>query len=581
MTPRLWVPAPVAAKWLFVGALLMGGGPSGARMAAAQGAVLLWRPHDLVLEAAADYPWWEFPVRGIFRHDTTGAQVSVEGFWDGGRRWVVRFAPAQPGRWSYRTVSADAGLGERRGQLDIAVPSAADLDRNPNFRGPIRVSPAGRHFVRGDGTPFFLLADTAWAANTARCGLGENEEGPFFQYLADRKAKGFSTILMQYFHGYGDYPDSPGHRNEGGYPFSPRRDVTRLNPEHFRHLDARLLGLWDRGFVAAINATWWGKTKQCRFKPEDAQRIVAYCSVRYGAFNALWSVSGEYQYVFKDCGWQPADITRLGEVAQAHNPWRRPLSVHPSARLDWPAPHNVQSSRPFHGEPWLDHHWLQTGQTLDRLYNIVTRLPENRVLEPAAPVFLSEASYESARDPERAYHARWQVWTAFLNGAAGFGYGADGIWQFYDPADPQGETGKDVKDVVPWREALRQPGSAQLIHARKFLEELEWWRLEPLRQRLRVDGAPNPVPHAKDISPPQCAMIPGRAAVLYLPRANKARRISIELGWRDAAEARWFDPRRGESTGTSIPVPPGQSWTIPTAPQPEEDWVLLVSLSGS
>jgi hypothetical protein len=132
------------------------------------------------------------------------------------------------------------------------------LERNPNLRGQVRVAKAGRHFEFADGTPFLLLADTLWAANTARCGLGEREDGPFYQYLADRAAKGFTAILMQYFHGYGDYPDAPGHRNEGGHTFLDR-DVTRLNPAHFQSLDTRMRALWSRGFVALIPATWWGK----------------------------------------------------------------------------------------------------------------------------------------------------------------------------------------------------------------------------------------------------------------------------------------------------------------------------------
>lgn len=92
--------------------------------------------------------------------------------------------------------------------------------------------------------------------------------------------------------------------------------------------------------------------------------------------------------------------------------------------------------------------------------NIVTRLAENRALQLALPVFCSEAYYEPAADPETAYHARWQVWTAMLNGAAGYGYGAEGVWQFFDQIDPLGETGKQTKVSVPWREAVPLPAPA-------------------------------------------------------------------------------------------------------------------------
>ncbi|MGH8017453.1 MAG: DUF4038 domain-containing protein [Opitutaceae bacterium] len=536
-----------------------------------------WEPFDIQFQAAEEHPWWEFPVRAEFTHEGSGEKLSVEGCWDGERRWLLRFTAPRAGIWSYRTTSKDRGLDDRSGRIEVRAPTATEIDRNPNLRGSVRVAGGGRHFEYADGTPFFLLADTAWAANTARCGLGEREDGPFFQYLADRRAKGFNAILMQYFHGYGDYPDSPGHRNEGGYTYF-ERDPARLNPAHFAALDRRMRGLWARGFVAAINATWWGKTRRCLFSPEDARRVSAYCAVRYGAFNALWSTAGEYQYVFKDCGWTEADVHSLGQTVQAHNPWRRPVSIHPSARLDWAPPHNVQSSRPFHGASWLDHHWLQTGQSDDRLFNIVTRLRDDRALEPRMPLFLSEALYESALDPDAAYHIRWQVWASFLNGAAGYGYGAEGIYQFYDPADPKGEKGMEQRKPEHWRQALQFPGSTQLAPAKKLLTSLHWWKLEPRRDTLRVNGKANPLPTAEDLSSPHCAVIPDSVAIAYLPRGNADREIALAIPFAAAGTARWFDPRVGQFVGESLNPLSAPAWILPARPAPaDDDWVLVVS----
>ncbi len=412
--------------------------------------LLCWQPHEISIIAEQEHSWWEFPVHVVFQHDVGSEGLRVEGCWDGDRRWVARFALPQPGKWTWHSESADPGLAGKSGTIEVIAASLDQVAENPNLRGHVRIADDQRHFEYADGMPFFLLADTLWAGNTARCGLGANEDGPFFTHLADRKAKGFSAILMQYFHGYGDYPDSLGHRNEGGKPYVDI-ETKQLNPAHFRFLDRRMQALWQHGFVAAIPATWWGKTNHCVFTPEDARRMSVYCAVRYGAFNAIWSLSGEYQYAFKDCGWTPDDFTAIGEEVQRHNPFHHPLSIHPSGQINWKPPHNVQSSKPFHGEAWLDHHWLQTGQTTDRLFNIVTRLEENRELQPPMPVFCSESYYERAGDVETAYHTRWQIWTAFLNGAAGYGYGSQGVWQFLDPSDPQGETGKRTKESVPWR----------------------------------------------------------------------------------------------------------------------------------
>jgi len=534
---------------------------------------LSWQPHEIALTAAREHPWWEFPAQASFQRQGGTESLTIEAYWHGGRRGTVRGALPQPGIWKWQTQSDDSGLASQSGTIEVVAPSPDQAAANPNLRGQVRIASGRRHFEYADGTPFLLLADTLWAGNTARCGLGSREDGPFFQHLVDRKDKGFTAILMQYFHGYGDYPDSPGHRNEGGKPYLDIHSKT-LNPAHFQSLDVRLRALWDRGFVAVIPATWWGKTNRCVFQPEDARRMSAYCAVRYGSFNALWSLSGEYQYAFKDCGWKPTDFTALGEEVQRHNPYRHPLSIHPSGQITWSPPHNVQSSRPFHGEPWLDHHWLQTGQSVDRMFNIVTRMAENRALRPAMPVFCSESYYERAGDPETAYHARWQVWTALLNGAAGYGYGADGVWQFLDPADPHGETGKQTKGSVPWREAARLPGSGQVRHARTLLTALDWWKLEPRRDALRVGGQPNPLPTRNDLTPPHAASLGNGTWVIYVPRGNARRPLALEAAGDRKPSARWFNPRTGEFLADTTIL---ANNTLPPLPAPaDEDWVLVI-----
>ncbi len=535
-----------------------------------------WQPQDIRLMAEQDFPWWVFPVRAAFTHHDSGAKIDLEGFWDGGRNWVIRFAATRPGTWTYTTSSTDPGLNGHSGVLRVRTPTPDQIEENANYRGHIGISENGRYFRYADGTPFLLLADTLWAGNTARCGLGDHRDGPFFQYLADRRAKGFTAILMQYFHGYGDYPDSPGHRNEGGKPFFDR-PAEQLNPRHFQSLDRRMQALWDSGFALATPTTWWGKTQRCSFTIEDARRTSAYCAVRYGGYNALWSLSGEYQYCLKDCAWTPEQISALGDLVQQHNPYHHPVSIHPSGRTDWPAPHNCQSSRPFHHTEWLDHHWLQTGQSADRMYNIVSRAAENRVLNPVKPVFCSEGFYEHVGDPDGAYHARWQAWVAFLNGCAGYGYGAQGMWQFYDPADPGGQPGKGGRRVSPWRQALKFEGSSTIGHVASLLREYEWWRMEPAPQALRIDGSLCPRPTASDITPAHCAVIGKEVFILYIPRGNHRKSLVLTGLEGHPYRGQWYNPRTGRWLSATSPPSTVTAWTLPGRPSPaEEDWVLVL-----
>jgi len=536
-----------------------------------------WKPQELRLAASDEHPWWSFPATAGFTHEATGKRLVVEAFWDGGRDWVVRFAAPQPGVWTWQTSSDDAGLDDRSGRLEVRPPTEDETTGNPNYRGHLKINSGGRFFEYADGTPIFVLADTLWSGNTARCGLGERHDGPFFQYLADRKAKGFTAVLIKYLNGFDDGPPNPtGERNEGGYVFL-RRDLGRLNPAYFRALDERMEAIWAHGLAAAIPAAWWGKTKQCAFDIHQAKRISAYCAVRYGAYNALWCLSGEYQYAFNDCGWTEESFNDLGRTVQAHNPYGHPLSIHPSSRLDWALPHNCQSSRPYHESQWLDHHWLQTGQSVDRVHNIAARAEENRALSPPRPVFCSEGYYDVAVDPDQAYHARWQAWVAMLGGCAGYGYGAHGIWQFFDPADPQGETGKKEKRVVPWPQALRFEGSATMRPLREFVSSRPWWQLQPRRDCLLVDGNPCSRPTAADLTPPHCAGSPGRLYVVYVPRGNASRALKLVKLAAGRYQAVWLDPRTGQTTSPAdVPAGPNE-WLIPPRPAPaDEDWVLCL-----
>lgn len=538
----------------------------------------LWETVEIALAAGKTYANPVQDVEVWVDLEGPGFSGRVYGFWDGGAAYRVRVMANAPGRWRWRSGSRpeDGGLSGRRGEFEARAWTEAEKRANPNRRGQVRPAPGGRHFEYADGTPFFLLADTLWAANTARCGLGAASDGPFFRYLADRQGKGFTAVLLQTIHGYGDYPGAQAHRNEGGYALV-ERDPSRLNPAYFQALDVRRKALSNRGFVVASPVMWWGKTDKCLFRPEDARTIVKYVAARYGTFNTVWSLSGEYQYTFRDCGWTPEDINALGAEFQRHNPWRQPLSIHPSGGTNWQAPHNRQSSIAFHGQGWLDHHWLQTGQDLTSVFQIVPRLAENRALAPAVPVFCSEASYERASDADSAYHARWQAWTAFLNGAAGYGYGAHGVWQFLDPQDAAGEPGKMTRHPpVPWREAIRLPGSSQVGHVRKLLVGLGWPDLAPRRDALTLDGEPNRAPAAKDLTPPEAARIGAGTWVVYIPRGNGQREIALTEARAGETSVRWFDPRRGVYAGPAMRWNAGKR-VLPPRPEPAgEDWVLVV-----
>ena len=539
-----------------------------------------WSIQEIQLTARDDYPWWEFPAQAVFVHES-GRQITVKAFWNGKRNWIVRYTPTLPGQWTFRILSDDPGMKHVAGRFTAIAPTKRQTESQPNYRGHIRISKNKRFFEYANGTPLLLMADTVWAINTARCGLGENQDGPFYQYLVDRKAKGFNTILMSYMRGFGDTPNEiAGHRNEGGYPFV-EGEISRMNPAYFHFLDVRMQALWNHGFVCAVHPTWFGKRGQCFFDLTWAKRISAYLAVRYGAFNAIWSLSGEYQGGMRDCNWSTGDMNELGETVQTHNPYSHPLSVHPGSGYYPGDPHRQQSSAgAFHQQKWLDHNWLQLGQSSKRIFQIPIRCQNDYDRTPVKPVFCSEAYYEQSAEmePDHAYYSRWQLWTALLNGAIGYGYGADGIWQFYDPNDPNNETGFSRKNKASlWQNAIHLEGSRQIRHLDDCFSKFAWWNLAPCRDWLFLEsGTQNPMPNTNDISPPHCAKIPGELYIMYIPKGNEKTRISICDFELESFQARWFNPRNGNEQIITETSAVDRILQIPVRPQPaHEDWVFI------
>ncbi len=545
-------------------------------------AVKQWAIHELSFTASGDYanPYLEQdPPLLQVTFEQAGARLVLEGFWDGGKTWKVRFAPPRPGEWRWRSQSKDAGLDGREGVLRAAAPSSSEIAANANYRGHIH--PHGRYFVYADGTPFFWLGDTLWAMGSARCGLGARRDGPFYIWLADRKAKGFTVAFAE----FAELTEG----NEGGLPFprgaGPTPALADLNPAYFQSFDARVEAVWEAGMVLAAHPMWVGKHHGLRFA--DVRRFTRYLLARYGAYNLVWSLSGEYQYSYGQPGerWARRDWSALGAAVATFNPYRHPVSLHPSGQLwsersRWPREAYGQSSgAEFHAEPWLDHNWTQTGHAVEKLWLVVSRTREDYARVPAKPTIHSEGFYENHWDTgARPEHVRWQAWAAFLNGAAGHGYGAHGLWGFYDPAvvkpDSRDHLKKTPWDRSTWRQALAYPGSGQLRHFASYMGSIEWWTLEPRYDRVLVEGAP---PEIKNLTDPHMAASAAGLHVVYVPVGNAGRKLEILL----PATGRWTAQRINPRNGAVEPLPghvEGWRWRIPVPDA--QDWVFELRPAG-
>jgi hypothetical protein len=466
--------------------------------------------------------------------------------------------------------------------------SPSQITTNPNYRGHVEISPNNRYFVYADGTSFFWLGDTSWNLNSLRAGLDEGSNGiPFYEYVQDRKAKNFTVIQTRFF-----WLVRP---NEGGFAFTDNPNdngsFDELNPSHFQSLDTRIQEVWNGGFVIAAHPTWFSKQYVLT---ADAQSISRYILARYGAYNLVWSLSGEYQYSYdnEDYSWTTADWVNLGNFVQGYNAYAHPVTVHPSSRKDWenlvPGAGQQSSSGEFHSEPWLDHNWLQTGHRLGQLRNIPHRVGIDYGKTPVKPVVDSESWYEDHNrfgPPPTEAHIRWEMWAAVLNGAAGYTYGAVGLWTFYNP-DVDPEPPKSWNSTT-WYDSLDLPGGNSLRHSRSFLTTLDWWALEPHRDWVLINGSPP----SKDYQggeqhPHLAASAAGDEFVAYIPEGNENETIVVTNLTAPSYRAEWLNPRDGMTSTVNIsnPIVPdsGESWTVPARPtNASDDWVLHLTASGT
>jgi hypothetical protein len=540
-----------------------------------------WLINDLAFAASEDLDWNSFPLTVTFR---SGSEIlTLDGYWDGGRTWRVRFALPRPGAWEWTATSPDGGLDGRSGAVYCEPATGADVTGNPNYRGHLRVSEDGHFFTYADGTPFLYLGDTCWHMNEERCGLGPDRDGPFYVWMKDRKGKGFTVINhWLYASGHPHSKEETISANEGGDAFATqdgRYVFDQIRPSYYRYVDRRWQALWENGFVMAGPPTWFAKPEHC-MSLEQAQHFSRYVMARYGAFNLVWALSGEYSFG-KELGNPPWNETAtwnaLGSFVARHNPYHHPISIHPG-----PAVYHASSSIEFHDAGWLDHNWLQTGQYAQGLHRVAVRARADYDRAPARPVLHAEGFYEGTPEKGAAmdYQARFQPWVAFLNGACGAVYGACSLWPFNDRSDPRSY---HWKDDLEWHEALRLPGSGQMRHVADFFRSLEWWRLVPQRDRLLVNGGPAPMPVEDNYSAPHCAGQVGTNCVIYIPEGNAANRIALSRLPGELCIARWYDPREGTyraiNGGRAFRGEKDGHYTLPERARPSDaDWVCLIQV---
>jgi hypothetical protein len=488
-----------------------------------------------------------------------GAQYRVPAFWAGGQIWRVRFAPPQPGQYSFRTQSTDGSnpdLHDQRGTLEVAPYEGGNLLYR---RGPIRVSRDARRFEHRDGTPFFWLGDTWWMGLCHRLSWPDD----FQALVADRTRKGFTVSQIV----AGLYPDMPAFdprgANEAGFPWE--RNYERINPAYFDMADLRIQYLADRGIVPCIVGCWGYFLPQMGIR--KMKQHWRYLIARWSSLPVVWCLAGEGTMPFylsktpeQDREAQKHGWTEMARYVRATDPLHHVITIHPS-----------RSARDSVDDPSvLDFDMLQTGHDDRRSApNTIESVNRSYAGQPRMPVLVGEVCYEGIQEASRQEVQRFMFWSSILGGAAGHTYGANGIWQVNTREKPYGLSPHGHSwGGPPWDVAAQLPGSGELGLAKSLLTGFSWWKLEPRPDLVE------PRWNREDYWQPFAAQIPGEAVIVFSPNGRKALRFrSLES---KSCRALLFNPSDGtkQDLGQFTPDSSG-SWQAPEFPV-FRDWIMIL-----
>lgn len=426
----------------------------------------------------------------------------------------------------------------------------------------LKVSENRRYLVTEDGKPFFWLGDTAWELFHR---LDRRDAESYLKNRAERRFTVIQAVALAELDGLTEpnaNGDRPLHKN----------DPTQPNEKYFAHVDlivkrANELGMYV-GFLPTWGDKWnrkWGTGPEI-FTVANAEAYGEWLGRRYRDAGLVWILGGD----------RPAetnihrDITR----AMARGLRRGDGGAH---LITWHPTGGSSSSKDFHGDDWLDFNMRQNGHNPEHTGRYdQTRVDYDRT--PVKPVLDGEPIYEDhpvsfdakKRGHSTAADVRRPLYWDLFEGAFGHTYGHHSVWQMWTLSR------KPVNDpLMPWSEAVLQPGAAQMQHGRALIESRPFLDRIPATDVIVADRVETVVPGAGLYRFVATRDSAGTYAMVYVPVGRPvAVRLQVIRGPR--VKAWWFDPRTGKAEAIGNFAAEGERTFVPPTPGEALDWVLVL-----
>lgn len=160
-------------------------------------------------------------------------------------------------------------------------------------------------------------------------------------------------------------------------------------------------------------------------------------------------------------------------------------------------------------------------------------------------------------------------WDLF-GGACGHTYGHHSVWQMWSPGKPP------INDpLMPWPEAIQQPGAGQMQFARRLLESRPFLTRVPDDSVIASNPVPTSVPGAGRYRFVATRDESGSYAMVYAPIGRKFS-VNMDKITGEKVKATWFNPRDGSTKELGLFENQGiQEFTPPDYGE-MLDWVLVL-----
>jgi hypothetical protein len=442
--------------------------------------------------------------------------------------------------------------------IALADPAAAQTAGLPR----LKVADNKRFLVTADNAPFFWLGDTAWELFHR---LNREEADKYLRNRAERRFTVVQAVVLAELDGLND-PNPYGER-----PLV-ENDPAKPNDAYFAHVDWIVARANALGIYVGMLPTWGDKwNKKWGVGPEiftvgNAERYGEWLGRRYRNAGIIWILGGDRPVETS----AHIDITRaMARGLRKGDGGAHLMTFHPTG--------GNGSSAWFHDDEWLDFNMRQNGHVTEfnGRYDL-TRADYDRT--PVKPVLDGEPIYEDhpiAFDAKKFGHSissdvrRPLYWNLFT-GAFGHTYGHHSVWQMWAPGR------KPINNpLMPWNEAIEQPGAAHMQHARALLESRPFLSRVPDADVVVTSSVPTSVPGAGRYQFVSTRDAGGAYAMVYAPAGRPfAVKMSVVTG--TSVKAWWFDPRTGRAAAIgSFPNTGERVFTPPDAGE-SLDWVLVL-----